>query len=132
MQGQSDNPKEQVIRADGRYPLEAYAILEEGLLRAVQQKYGEEGEGPAGQRHVSGKDLCLTIRQVALDRYGMLAKAVLARWNVHESLDFGNMVYLLIEHDFMRRTDEDSLEDFRDVFDFDRDLVPGEDFELKE
>jgi len=41
-------------------------------------------------------------------------------------------VYLLIQHEFMRKTEEDSIEDFRDVFDLDKDLAPGDDLELKE
>ncbi len=42
------------------------------------------------------------------------------------------MVYLLIDHDFMKKTDEDSLEDFRDVFDFDKAFRSKGEFELKE
>ena len=133
MPQETDNPMEKVIRADGRYPMEAYALLNEGLARAVRDKYGEEAETPpTGQRHVSGRELCQGIRKVLLDRYGMLARAVLARWNVHATIDFGNMVYLLIQHEFMHKTEEDSLEDFREVFDFARDLVVGDDFEMKE
>jgi len=133
MPGEADNPMEKVIRADGRYPMEAFALLQEGLARAVRDKYGEDVEGgPTGQRHVSGKELCLGIRSVLLDRYGMLARAVMGKWNIHATIDFGNMVYLLIQHEFMRKTEEDSIEDFRDVFDFEKDLVPGDEFELKE
>jgi len=67
-----------------------------------------------------------------MERWGLLAKTVLAKWNIHATIDFGNMVYLLVEHDFMRKTEEDSLEDFRDVFDFDAAFAPGDSFELKE
>jgi uncharacterized repeat protein (TIGR04138 family) len=62
----------------------------------------------------------------------MLARTVLRKWNIRETIDFGNMVYLLVEHEFMRKTDEDSLEDFRDVFDFDEAFAVGGEFELKE
>jgi uncharacterized repeat protein (TIGR04138 family) len=132
MPASHDNPMERVIRADGRYPMEAYALLQEGLSRAAHDKYGEESEGERGQRHVSGKELCLGIRAVLLERYGLMARAVLARWNIRATIDFGNMVYLLIRHEFMRKTEEDSIDDFRNVFDFDKDLAPGDDFELKE
>lgn len=133
MPGETDNPMEKVIRKDGRYPMESFSLLQEGLARAVRDKYGEDADpSPTGQRHVSGRDLCLGIRSALLDRYGMLARAVLGKWNIHATIDFGNMVYLLIEHEFMRKTEEDSIEDFRDVFDFDKDLAPGDEFELKE
>jgi uncharacterized repeat protein (TIGR04138 family) len=42
------------------------------------------------------------------------------------------MVYLLVEHNFMRKTAEDSLEDFRDVFDFEEAFGDSGQFELKE
>jgi uncharacterized repeat protein (TIGR04138 family) len=132
MHPDTDSPAERVIRSDGRYPLEAYDLLKEGLTRAVRDKYGEEAEGPPGQQHVSGRELCLGIRKVLLERYGMLARAVLARWNIRSTLDFGNMVYLLIQHEFMRKTDEDSIDDFRGVFDFEKDLSITDDFEMKE
>ena len=54
----------------------------------------------------------------------MLAGAVLRKWNVRSTLDFGNMVYLLVENGLMHKTAEDSLEDFRDVFDFDEAFGP--------
>jgi len=44
----------------------------------------------------------------------------------------GNMVYLLIDHGFMRKTEEDSIEDFRDVFDFDKVFKVNDEFELEE
>ena len=132
MPSETDNPMEKVIRKDGRYPMEAFALLQEGLMRAVRDKYGEETDAAPGQRHVSGRELCMGVRKVLLDRYGMLARAVLGRWSIRGTIDFGNMVYLLIKHEFMHKTEEDSIEDFRGVFDLEKDLVVTDDFELKE
>ena len=136
MQGETDNPMERVIRKDGRYPMEAFALLQEGLAAAVRDKYGEAAEAEAepepGQRHVTGRELCQGARKVLLERYGMLARAVLAKWNIRGTIDLGNMVYLLIQHGFMHKTDEDSIEDFRDVFDFQKDLTIHDDLEMKE
>ena len=124
---------EEVIREDGRHPVEAYAFLHDGLHRAVQKVHSDEAEGPGPpQRHVSGKQLCLALRALALERWGMLARTVLARWNIHATIDFGHMVYLLIENAHMKKTDEDSLEDFRDVYDFDAAFDVAYDFEVKE
>lgn len=123
---------EEVIAEDGRYPLEAYGFLHDGLRQAVQQVHGEEDAVAPGQRHVTGRQLCLALRDLALERWGMLARTVLERWNVHASIDFGNMVYLMIRNGFMRKTAEDSVEDFRDVFDFDEAFDAAYDFEVKE
>ncbi len=131
MEHESEKQMEDVIRADGRYPMEAFAFLNEGLGRAVGEVHGEETAAGV-QKHVTGKQLCEALAQVAVERWGLLARNVLAKWNIHATIDFGNMVYLLVEHDFMRKTEEDSLEDFRDVFDFDAAFAPGDSFELKE
>ena len=128
---QPEETMEEVIGADGRYPLEAYAFLHEGLARAVKHVHGAEVSLGA-QQHVSGQELCREMRDLAIERWGALARTVLAKWNVRKTIDFGNMVYLLIEHGFMRKTQEDSLEDFRDVFDFEEAFGSSNDFELKE
>jgi len=67
---------------------------------------------------VTGQQLCLALRDLAKERWGLLAQTVLARWNIHSTLDFGNMVFLQIQSGHMGSTPEDSLEDFRDVYDF--------------
>jgi len=122
---------EEIIREDGRYPPEAYAFLDEALQKAVREVHGE-GVPPSERRHVTGQQLCESLRQMALRRWGALAKTVLARWNIHATIDFGNMVYLLIQHGVMRKTESDSIEDFRDVYDFDEAFRREENFELKE
>ena len=109
---------ESILQADGRYKLEAYSFLHEALARAVQDVHGGSGDS----NHVTGQELCAALRDLAIDRYGLMAPAVFRSWGIRQSLDFGQMVYLLIEHNVMRKTDEDSLDDFRDVFDLDRDF----------
>jgi uncharacterized repeat protein (TIGR04138 family) len=121
---------EKVIAEDGRYRMEAFGFLHEGLARAVQTVYGSE-EGQTGG-HVTGQQLCLSLRDLACERYGLMAPVVLRQWGVHESIDFGNMVYLLIRHGLMRKTQEDSVEDFRGVFHLDRDFDTSEEIRLKE
>ena len=122
---------ENVIVADGRYPPEAFGFLHEGLARAVREVYGEAIEQGARQ-HVSGQQLCCALRELATERWGLLARTVLDKWNIRETIDFGNMVYLLIDHNFMKRTDTDSIEDFRDVFGFAEEFGSNNDFELKD
>ncbi len=132
MQGIPERSMEEVIRSDGRYPPEAFAFLHDGLSHAVKDIHGQEGAPVEdAQRHVSGRQLCLALKDLAIERWGLLAKTVLGKWNIHASIDFGNMVYLLIENNFMRKTDDDSIEDFRDVFDFDEAFDVPVDFDLK-
>ncbi|MBC8372584.1 MAG: hypothetical protein ISS69_11575 [Phycisphaerae bacterium] len=137
MVGQSGKSMEEVIRNDGRYPLEAFAFLHDALNHAVDAVYGPEALEPqdpesVDARHVSGEQLCHAMRDLAIERWGHLAEPVLAKWNIHATLDLGNMVYLLVDNSFMRKTEDDSVEDFRDVYSFKdafnvkMDLRPGE------
>ena len=112
-------PIEEVIATDGRYRMESFGFLHEALGRAVQEHHPDP-EDP--EKHVTGQQLCESIRDLARDRWGMMAPAVLRSWNIKGSIDFGNMVYLLIDHNYMRKTDEDSIEDFRDVFSLEKDF----------
>ena len=125
----SEAPKKQlpdVVREDGRYPLEAFGFLHDGLARAVKAAYGEDLDAPAPDdelaeptpRHVTGQQFCQGLRSEAIERWGLMARSVLARWNIHATIDFGHMVYLLIANELMQKSESDSLEDFTDVYDF--------------
>lgn len=74
-------------------------------------------------RHVSGQEFCWAIRDLALDRWGPLATSVLRSWNITTTLDFGRIVFALIQHDFMQKQPHDRLEDFGGVYDFEEALT---------
>jgi len=150
---------EQVVQAVGRYPIEAYFFVREGLSFAVERVHGsatdalqkvsrymaehsldlpdlierlEQGqvepevlaaiEAAGGSeklnRHVSGQELCWALRDLALQRWGGLAELVLRSWNVTETLDFGRIVFALVEHQLMQKQPHDRLEDFERVYEF--------------
>lgn len=77
------------------------------------------GRMQSDSRHVSGQQLCLGLRDYAIKRYGMMAPAVLRAWNIRATDDFGRIVFAMIDHRLMSKTAEDSLDDFRSVYDFD-------------
>ncbi len=81
--GAEENKKtiEQVIVEDGRYHMEAFRFLHEGLSRAVSTVY-DDPQAPTGH-HVTGRQLCESIRDLALDRYGLMAPSVLRRWGIY-------------------------------------------------
>ncbi len=109
--------KRKVLTSAGPYPLAAYEFVHEGLGYAVRRFHGESGGG--GNRHVSGQQLCLGLREFAIQQFGLMAPAVLSHWNIRRTDDFGRMVFAMIAAEVMSRTDEDTLEDFRGVYDFD-------------
>ena len=112
-----DKTLEQVVEELGLYPIEAFEFIDHGLKYTVQKIHGE-AKDPDANRHISGRDLCEGLREYALLKWGLMARTVLNRWNVRRTIDFGRIVFALVQHGHMSKTDEDTLEDFRDVYDF--------------
>lgn len=103
------------IRADGRYPPDAFDFLNAGVEHTTRKIHGEDQPHP---RHVTGQELCTGLRELAVQRWGRLARLVLNRWNIHCTRDFGEMVYFLISLGLMGRQDSDCIEDFDNVYSF--------------
>jgi uncharacterized repeat protein (TIGR04138 family) len=121
-----DHPLAELLRRDRRFHRDAYFFVFEAL-RFAQEQLGiggiAPGQGdPDEERHVTGQQLCESIRQYAVQQYGMLSKNVLNEWGVHNTGDFGEIVFNLIDIGQMKKTDADRREDFENVFDFDEGL----------
>jgi len=101
---------EPVLKKDPRYKPEAYVFVREALDHAVRKL-----EKP---RHISGQELLEGMREYALREYGPVARRVLSEWGIHECIDFGNMVFNLVDEGLLGKTDEDSIEDFMNGYDF--------------
>ena len=117
MDAEASERIERAIRQDGRYAPEAYEFLHRGLEFSTREIHGDEPE--QGPHHVSGPQLCEGLRELALEQWGPLAREVLARWNIHRTRDFGEMVFLLIGLGMMGKQDSDRAQDFDDVYGFD-------------
>jgi uncharacterized repeat protein (TIGR04138 family) len=107
----------EIARLDGRYSLRAFELVQEGLGRTVKKHYGDETENQ-GPHHVTGKQLCLALAELAAERWGRMAKVVLNQLGVKSTGDFGNIVYLMVEHKWMYARPEDSVDEFNDVYNF--------------
>jgi len=69
-------------------------------------------------RHVTGQQLCLALRDLAIDKYGLMAGVVLGHWGVHRTNDFGRIVFALVDNGDLHKQPTDSIRDFDRVFDF--------------
>ena len=78
-----------------------------------------DGNVEDGSRHVTGQQLCLGLKDFAIKQYGLLARTVLGSWSIHSTEDFGKIVFAMIEEGFMRKNDDDKIQDFTGVFEFD-------------
>jgi uncharacterized repeat protein (TIGR04138 family) len=112
---------QEVVDEVDRYPIEAFVFLQQGLGFAVNRIHGElkdDGGDAMVSRHITGQQLCDGLREYALHQWGMLARVVLARWRINSTLDFGRIVFALIAAGHMQKTETDTIEDFRNVYDF--------------
>lgn len=96
----------------------AFEFIHEGLDYTVRRMHGSESSDSKVCRHVSGQDLCEGLRDLALTKWGRLARTVLLRWDITCTLDFGRIVYSMIDMGLMQKQDDDSLDDFKNVYDF--------------
>jgi uncharacterized repeat protein (TIGR04138 family) len=101
----------------GPFPQEAFEFVQRGLSYTVQ-KVHEAQTDPEASRHVSGQQLCEGLKDYAFKQWGMLARVVLERWGICATVDFGRIVFTLIEAGQMQKTADDCIDDFRDVYDF--------------
>jgi uncharacterized repeat protein (TIGR04138 family) len=99
------------------YPAEAYDFVQAGLAYTVQRLYGP-AKNPHASRHVTGQQLCHGLRELATRQWGFMAQTVLRRWNITSTLDFGRIVFRLARQHLMATTPQDSIEDFRSVYEF--------------
>ncbi len=112
-----DNPEEildkiqKLIDRQYGYKFEAYSFVLAGLHYTMMSL--------PKPRHITGQEFCDGIRRYAIDQFGPLAKTVLEYWGVKQTVDFGKIVFALVEVGLMRKTDEDTIEDFKDAYDFD-------------
>ena len=71
------------------------------------------------RRHITGRELAIACRDLALDRFGVLARLVLNYWGVHSTADLGDIVFTLVELNLLISQPTDTRDDFLAVFDFD-------------
>jgi uncharacterized repeat protein (TIGR04138 family) len=69
-------------------------------------------------RHISGAELSEGVRQLALDRFGPMARTVLGHWGIHETEDLGAIVFAMVDCGVLTTQDGDRPEDFEGIFDF--------------
>ena len=69
-------------------------------------------------RHISGEELAEGCRDLALQRWGLMARTVLEYWGICSTRDLGEIVFALVELGVLVKQDDDNIESFEEVFDF--------------
>jgi len=108
---------------DGRYSVEAYRFLFKALEDATSLAGKVDAEGL--ERHLTGQEVLAGIRVRGEEYYGPLCAKVWGRWGVHDSLDWGRVVFLLVQAGLLSSREEDSMDDFSEGFDFEAAFEEG-------
>ena len=101
-----------IVERDPRYRAEAYDFVFEALDFTLQRRGG-------AAKHVTGREIMGSVKDLAIQQFGFLARSVLASWGVHRTDDFGEIVFNLIDADLLQKTANDRREDFRALYEFD-------------
>ena len=104
-----------IVASDPRYHRDAYVFLRDALDFTTKQQKKIKG---TTVRHVAGPELLDGVRQYALKEFGPLVITVFDSWGIHSCEDIGHMVFNLIGAGIFGKTEEDSIEDFKNVYDF--------------
>jgi len=97
---------------DARYREDAYLFVL-AALEYCQSRLDE-------RRHISGRELAIAVRDVALEHFGVMARLVLEHWGVRSSADIGEVVFNLVDEGLLISQPTDTRDEFAGVFDFDQ------------
>ena len=59
------------------------------------------------------------LNGAAFGPFGPMVVTVFEEWGIHRGEDFGQIVFVMIEHKLLGKTDQDNPDDFRGGYDFD-------------
>jgi uncharacterized repeat protein (TIGR04138 family) len=105
---------EKIVATDMRYRTDAYSFVMEALAHAQKTFHRE--------RHITGGELLLGVRDLAVKKFGAFAFTVFRHWGVCTTEDVGHIVFNLVDSGLLGRRDEDTFDDFRNVFDMEEAL----------
>jgi len=109
-----DSTISEIMKEDPRYAFDAYPFVLAALDFTLEKK-----ESQGKRRHITGKEFLRGIREFAPTQFGPMTRSVLNHWGVRRTRDFGEIVFNMVDAGLMGKTEEDSIEDFVDVFDMD-------------
>jgi len=100
---------------DDRFGKGAYYFIREALDHTLKSMEKSRGKNKG---HVSGSELLEGIKDYALERFGPMTLTLMDHWNVKKCRDFGDIVFNLVDHGILGRTENDSLADFEGGYNF--------------
>jgi uncharacterized repeat protein (TIGR04138 family) len=110
-----DEALDQILAKDERFHRDAYLFMREAL-DFTQKLVGRENQGKV--RHVTGQELLDGLRQYALQQFGPMTTTVFEEWGIRTCLNFGEIVFNMVEIGLLAKTEKDTRDDFQNGYDF--------------
>ena len=105
-----DGIMEQIKLREPRFDERAYLFV----LAALEHCQ----TGLIERRHITGPELAHSCREVALQRFGVMARLVLEHWGVRETIDIGDIVFTLVDMGLLISQPQDTRDDFFGIYEF--------------
>ena len=107
---------DRILREDPRYQRDVYVFVRDALDFTVKQQ--KKGSKPGVSSHVTPLQLLDGIRLFALKEFGPMVPTVFGYWNVNSCEDLGHIVFNMIRKEILGKNDTDTLDQFREGYDF--------------
>ncbi|MDR0532570.1 MAG: hypothetical protein LBH01_01300 [Verrucomicrobiales bacterium] len=114
-----DQVTQEIVAKDNRYGLNAYHFVRDALDFTIKA----QKKSNSANRHVTGPELLEGIRQFTLREFGPMSKFVLNEWGIATCHDFGQIVFNLVTHGVLGKSDNDRVEDFSETYTFDEAFI---------
>ena len=115
-----------ICEEDDTFPPMAYCFVRDSVHKALDNIAKAKRQNLFADDNppdIKGADLCRFFRDTLINRFGPSAIDVLDTWNIKKTSDFGKIIYKLISVEILGKSENDSIEDFDDVFDFTEEFV---------
>jgi uncharacterized repeat protein (TIGR04138 family) len=105
-----DGVMDRIRMRESRYDEQAYLFV----LSALEYTQSRLD----ARRHITAAELADSCRELAIERFGLMARMVLERWGVRSTADMGEIVFTLVDLGFLVKQPNDTREEFADIYDF--------------
>jgi uncharacterized repeat protein (TIGR04138 family) len=105
----------EITKTDNRFTSDAYFFVKEALDFTVKQL---NDFNQPHYRHVTAKELLYGFRDYTLEEFGAMGLTVLHTWGIYNCKHIGIIVFHLVNQGILGKKEEDSLDDFKEVFNF--------------
>lgn len=107
---------DKIVNEDPRYAPEAYEFISKAVVFTMLNL----GRDKSANHHVTGKELLEGFRQYAIQEFGPMAGEILKSWGLTDSTSVGNVVFNLVSRQLLGKSENDTISDFKDGFDFEK------------